>query len=509
MDSPTSWTGKADSLPNVKPGTILLAALGLGFTYFVGTVIYNLFFHPLRHFPGPKLNAISKIPFTISQLSGDYPRHLEELTLKYGYFIRVAPNILTILHPDTVPTVHGHRKGGKDENPRDPISLLGIEKTILGVERVEHGRLRAILASGFSNQAMMEQEPMFVEYADKLIEGMKSFIKRETGPLDVTSWYNWATFDVIGDLSFGESFGCLDGQSYHPWVANIFKGPKENLFANELLRYGRRLGRFLANLVIPSDLAGKNAYHKALSREKVAKRLEKGTERPDYVSRMLEGRKGKNDGMSLESIEEHSSVLIIAGSETTATTMSGATYYLTSHPEALARAVAEVREAYSGDDQISLNNRDVQTPYVDAVLNEALRLFPAAPLPFPRVINKDGEIIDGQFIPPGTQAENCLWAIHRHPNLFHRPNEFHPERWLGDERFKNDRLTAVMPFGNGPRVCIGKNLANAEMRLLMCKVLWNFDLALAEDSKDWVDRCKCFVIWEKPPLHVYVKARKD
>lgn len=258
-------------------------------------MIYNLYFHPLCHFPGPKLNAISKIPYTQSQLSGDYPRHLQELTLKYGYFIRVAPNILSILHPDTVPTVHGHRKGGKEENPRDPIAMGGLEKTILAVDRIEHGRIRRILASGFSNQAMMEQEPMFREYADKLIEGMHSSCKGGTQPLDVTAWYNWATFDVIGDLSFGESFGCLDGQSYHPWVANIFKSVKEVLFANELLRYGRLLGPFLAKLVLPRDLAGKNAYHKALSREKVAKRLAKGVERPDYVSRMLGGRKGKDD----------------------------------------------------------------------------------------------------------------------------------------------------------------------------------------------------------------------
>ncbi|KAG8170257.1 hypothetical protein KVR01_001002 [Diaporthe batatas] len=506
MDSSTSWAGKNAALPSV--GTILLAALGLGFAYCVVEILYNLYLHPLRHFPGPKLNAISKIPYTKSQLSGDYPRHLQEMTMKYGYFIRVAPDILSILHPDTVPTIHGHRKGGKDENPRDVLALGGNEKTILAVGREEHGRLRRILASGFSNQAMIEQEPMFREYADKLIKGMQSYSKRAPGPLDVTSWYNWATFDVIGDLSFGESFGCLDGQSYHPWVANIFKGVKENLFANEMLRYGRRVGPFLAKLVLPRDLAGKNAYHKALSREKVARRLAATVERPDYVSRMLVGRKGKDDGLSVEGIEEHAALLILAGSETTATTMSAATYFLTTHPNVLARAVAEVRQSYVDDKEISLT-QDVQTPFVEAVLNETLRLFPAAPVPVPRVINKDGEIIDGRYIPPGTLAENPLWAIHRHPNLFHRPNEFIPERWLGDERFKNDRLDAVMPFGNGPRVCIGKNLANSEMRMLMCKVLWNFDLALAEDSRNWIDQCKAFSIWEKPPLHVYVKSRQN
>ncbi|POS68852.1 isotrichodermin C-15 hydroxylase [Diaporthe helianthi] len=501
------WVGKEVTFSNINASTILLAALGLGLAYSIGTAIYNLYLHPLRHLPGPKLNAISQIPYTLSKLSGQHHRKTRELSLKYGYVVRVAPGTLSILHPDTVKIIHGHRKAGRGENARDPIQMKQSKKNIFGVDREEHSRLRRILAPGFSNQAMMEQEPMFREYADKLVNRLQSATGNGQQPQEMTSWFNWVTFDVIGDLSFGEPFGCLDSQSYHPWVSNIFSGVKENLFANEMLRYGSWIGPMLAILVLPRGLAGKHAYHYSLSREKVAKRMASGVERPDYVSKMLGGRKGKGDGLSFDEIVENASPLIIAGSETSATTMSAVTYFLTTHPEALARAVAEVRESFSSNEAISLT-QSVQTPFLDAVFNETHRLFPAAPVPTPRVVNKDGEIIDGRYIPGGILVENILWSIQRHPNIFHRPDEFHPERWLGDERFKNDRLDAVTPFGDGPRVCIGKNLANAEMRMLMCKVLWNFDLVLAEDSKDWQDQCKAFIIWEKPDLNVYLKPRQ-
>jgi cytochrome P450 len=80
--------------------------------------------------------------------------------------------------------------------------------------------------------------------------------------------------------------------------------------------------------------------------------------------------------------------------------MSAATYFLTTHPDALARATAEVRESFASDDDINLSH-DVPTPYVQAVVEETLRLFPAAAVGTPRVINEDGEIVDGKFIPPG------------------------------------------------------------------------------------------------------------
>lgn len=105
-----------------------------------------------------------------------------------------------------------------------------------------------------------------------------------------------------------------------------------------------------------------------------------------------------------------------------------------------------------------------------------------------------------------TQLGVWQWAINRHPAYWTHPDDYIPERWLGkDERFAGDRLDAMQPFSVGPRNCIGRNLAYAEMRLILARILFEFDLSLAEESKDWLQAQKCYALWDKPSLCVYLK----
>lgn len=97
-------------------------------------------------------------------------------------------------------------------------------------------------------------------------------------------------------------------------------------------------------------------------------------------------------------------------------------------------------------------------------------------------------------------------ATYRDPTLWHEPATFHPERWLGDEKFKNDHLEAFEPFSTGPRGCSGKNFAWNEMRLILATTLLNFDLELREESNNWADQ-KVFLVWEKSSLMVDVKKK--
>lgn len=99
------------------------------------------------------------------------------------------------------------------------------------------------------------------------------------------------------------------------------------------------------------------------------------------------------------------------------------------------------------------------------------------------------------------------WAAYHNEKFWALPDEFHPERWLGDPRFANDEREIFQPFHVGPRNCVGKNLAYIEMRLILARVLWNFDIKLADDSKNWASNQKIFMLWEKPSLNVYLTPR--
>lgn len=81
---------------------------------------------------------------------------------------------------------------------------------------------------------------------------------------------------------------------------------------------------------------------------------------------------------------------------------------------------------------------------------------------------------------------------------------FHPERWLGDPAFADDRKDAFQPFHLGPRNCLGRNLAYIEMRLILSRILWNFDLRIDEDSLDWMSTQRVYTAWDRGKLNVYL-----
>ncbi|TVY15286.1 Cytochrome P450 monooxygenase FUM2 [Lachnellula arida] len=91
---------------------------------------------------------------------------------------------------------------------------------------------------------------------------------------------------------------------------------------------------------------------------------------------------------------------------------------------------------------------------------------------------------------------------------FTDPETFAPSRWLDDPHFASDKRSALQPFSVGPSNCIGQHLAMAEMRAILARMLWHFDISLCEESARWNDQ-KVFIFWDKPDLIVTLRERKD
>lgn len=179
----------------------------------------------------------------------------------------------------------GHRKGSSDENAKDVTFSTGWENTILGANREGHRRYRRILSNGFSAKAMQDQQPMMMKYVDLLLQRLHEHCDNGKKALDLVSWYNFTTFDIIGDLAFGESFGCLDNSDYHPWVSLIFQSVKAGSFMTSMRRLVRGLD--MLNWLIPRSLLQKREQHMRLVQEKVAQRLATNIDRPDFMDTMV------------------------------------------------------------------------------------------------------------------------------------------------------------------------------------------------------------------------------
>jgi cytochrome P450 len=214
--------------------------------------------------------------------------------------------------------------------------------------------------------------------------------------------------------------------------------------------------------------------------------------------------------MSLQEIETTFNILIIAGSETTASALAGTTGYLLKNPMCLATLVQEIRSNFEEERDINLSSVG-KLPYLSAVIEKGLRIAPPVPSGLPRVTPTEGGIVCSEWLPGRTNISFSQWSAYRSPLNFSRPNEFIPERWLQSNRasqFSTDKNT-LQPFSFGPRNCIGKNLAYAELRLILSRMIWNFDLSFPREMQgyDWANQ-KTYVLVEKQPLKVRLSPRK-
>ncbi|KAH9992013.1 cytochrome P450 [Xylariaceae sp. FL0662B] len=480
-----------------------LALVGVAFlaSYIIGMVFYNLFIHPLRSFPGPLLNRICIFPRLYHSIRGKLPFVVAELHAKYGPVVRLAPGELSFADVQAWKDIYGHRHGGAQENPKDDRvyrQLDDIPRNILSAGRDEHTSLRRQLAHGFSERSMHGQEPIIGSYVDMLIERLHQNSQEGAIALNMRDWFNFTTFDIIGDLGFGSPFGCLDTSTYHPWIRIITDNIRHGAYFAALTHIGlRRVLQWMAKL----RLLKKRDTHMSLVKEKLYQRMELGAERPDFIEGLL--KKKDEWQMDINKLAANSSLIIIAGSETTATLLSGAAFLLTTNPDKLAVLAKEVRTSFSSEEEITLLSVN-KLDYMLACLNEALRRYPPVTGALPRVSPKGGTTITGKFVPENTSMAVWQWPINHNPNYWTNPMAFAPERWLGDPRFAGDKLEAMQPFSVGPRNCIGRNLAYAEMRLIMARVIYNFDMTLADESRDWLRTQKAYGIWDKPPLYIHL-----
>lgn len=182
------------------------------------------------------------------------------------------------------------------------------------------------------------------------------------------------------------------------------------------------------------------------------------------------------------------------------------TYYLLAAPDKLRILVDEIRSSFSCDGDITME-RLARLTYLNACIQEGLRIHPPLAIGSPREIPEGGNTILGRWMPPGTRVSVHHFSISRSPDNFRRPDDFVPERWLGDAAYCNDKRDATQPFAYGPRNCLGQNMAMHEMRLLAAKLLFHFDLTLDDPGVigRWPDQ-KVYQVWEKRPLVCSVKA---
>ncbi|KAL9620663.1 MAG: hypothetical protein Q9160_004799 [Pyrenula sp. 1 TL-2023] len=489
-------------LQNVSTATCGLFVLG----FVAFRAIRNIWFHALSGYPGPWLWAATKLPYNWHTLRGTAVTRFRELHDKYGDVIRYEPNGLAFTSPESWDEIYGPYKGTTPME-MDP-AIFGGAVTVTGALQItnavyeEHRRLRMHFVRGLSAKAIASQEYILQNYARLFIAGIRKELKTSSDRVNIAKWFSIATFDIIGDIAFGKSFGGLEEGKVHHWVLVVFSAFK----ALPLLRVIReipgvsRIGNFALHF-LPRLLKQKYMDHFEYAFALVEKRMQNPKERPDMLYYLMDD-VGK--GLTRDEIKENAAQLVMAGSEPTATFMAGVCYFLAKNHAVRKKLKAELRSRFSDSAEMTVAQL-AQVEYLKLVVREGLRVFPPAADIFPRITPAGGKVIFGKHLPEGIRVSVSAFAAAYSEANFEDPDEFIPERWLPENVATHPNMKASQPFGQGHRSCLGKGLATAEIHLLLANLIWHFDMAVVPEDENWLDDCRVFLGWEKIPLRVQLK----
>ncbi|KAI8932397.1 hypothetical protein NX059_010584 [Plenodomus lindquistii] len=365
--------------------------------------LYRIYLHPLRRFPGPKLSAFTRLPHVIAAARGLPHEYAARLHEQYGDVVRISPDELSFLGTNAWRDIYGH---GQKSAPGAPppkywkwYNLFpGIDSVLTQPDTVLHSKQRKLFMPAFSDRALAQQSPLFTKYSDKLVQVLQDSAQ-EGKDVDMVRVFNFATFDVMGDLCFGESLHMLDNAEYDPWA--IFGGLKASAFKGAIYSYYPIAGAIIT-LLFGRKINELAKEHETHSSTRVAKRLEKGreSEGEDIWSLVLNA-EDKGRGLSKDEMVVNAQLFMAAGTETTATLLSGLTYILLSPAgaPALKKLTEEIRGAFASSEDISMDVLQ-GLPYLNACINEGLRMYPPVPSALPHRTTAQGSTICDLYVPP-------------------------------------------------------------------------------------------------------------
>ncbi|CAJ2501230.1 Uu.00g040830.m01.CDS01 [Anthostomella pinea] len=449
------------------------STLALASCYFTGLyaslIIFRIFFHPLKNFPGPLGCKISSAWFATYLLKLDAFRQLQKLHQKNGPFLRIGSNDLSIAHPQAIQAVYGLgtrcRKAAWYDLSYPMVSLQTTRDNAL------HGRRRRLWSSAFGERNLRDYEKRTSHYRELLINAIE---KSESRPMDVAKWFNLFTFDVMGDLAFGNSFQMLETSKEHRAIKLLNSG---------LTGLGFKLPMWFFRVMIgipglARDWWGFMKYC-VQQLENRMKNPKTKVDTPDIMSCLLKPSRNKRPtGLDRTLLEGDSQLIVVAGSDTTSTTLTNIFRYLAEQPDQVDHLRAEIDKLPRSElgDYVPTDLADLK--HLNGTVNESLRLYPPVPTALPRLTPLEGLTIDGTFIPGNVTVYCPQYVLGRSPECYIRPDELIPERWYSlPELLKDD--AGFAPFSAGHYGCIAKPLALLNVRGTVARIVADYDVQVA------------------------------
>ena len=336
----------------------------------------------------------------VSTHKGQLHKHLKEFHTVYGPIVRVAPDELSYADSRAWKDIYATRPGHQSfERNRTWFKKQASDEphSIMGFDEASHARYRRAFANAFSDKSLRDQAPIVEGYVNQLISRLR---ESRAKTVDLEDLFQCIAFDIGSDFSFGESFNSLKNGKIHPWV-EVAKGFGKGLALIASINQYPPVDRLL-RLVIPKKVLEKMKNHMIMSYAMSQKRLAMTTDRPDFVTPtkkyvdMKGGIEGKEWDINLM-------IIVFASSETIATALTGIFRELVQHPGVLQRLTTELRFNFSSDEEVNIAST-THLPYLNAVINEGLRLNPPVVIAPPKVVPVGGDTVCDRFVTAGVSC---------------------------------------------------------------------------------------------------------
>ncbi|EDX06195.1 GD10157 [Drosophila simulans] len=382
---------------------------------------------------------------------------------------------------------------GAFNNPRDD-PLTGH---LFALEGEEWRAMRHKLSPVFTSGKIKQMSKVIVDVGLRLGDAMDKAVKEakvEDGNVEVKDLCARFTTDVIGSCAFGLECNSLQDPSaeFRQKGREIFTRRRYSTVVQSFILTNAKLARKLRMKVLPDDLT---QFFMSTVKNTVEYRLKNGIKRNDFIEQMIElraedqeaAKKGQgidlSHGLTLEQMAAQAFVFFVAGFETSSSTMSLCLYELAVQPEIQQRLREEIESVLANVDGGELNY-DVlaQMTYLDQVLSETLRKHPLLPHLI-RETNKDYQIPNTDIVlDKGVLALIPVHNIHHDPEIYPEPEKFDPSRF-DPEEVKNRHPMAYLPFGDGPRNCIGLRFGKIQAKIGLVSLLRRFKFSVSNRTE--------------------------
>jgi cytochrome P450 len=289
--------------------------------------------------------------------------------------VRIAPDELSFARADAYNDIYSNAPG-RPAFPKSKLWHSGPSgrplNVLFAVDPKTHARFRKAMDPAFTEKSLRLQEPIIQENVELFINQLAQLASKgaDGAVVDIVQWFAFVAFDLVGDLGFGEPFGSLQAAKLHPWIALIFSSIRAATYGVSL-NYYPALSK-LFSLAIPKSVMQEFEDHWQNAVDKISRRLDQEEQRPDLISMIKRDEEGLK-GITRPELDSTASLIIVAGSETTVSVLSGIVNYLVKSDDKLTALTNEVRTTFDRESDMSLSTVK-ELAYLNAVIQEGLRL---------------------------------------------------------------------------------------------------------------------------------------